>query len=217
MRVETFVVGAFQENTYLVIDETSHRAVAIDPGGDAERIVSTLRARHLTLDAIWLTHAHVDHVSGIAALRRVLAAPIYLNPADRPLYDAAVQHGLAFGIPVEAPPPPDRPLADGDVLRVGTLEFGVMGAPGHAPGHVIIHGAGVAFVGDVLFAGSIGRTDLPLANGAQLAKTLEKVAALPGDTLVYPGHGPATTIARELATNPFLNGIARVPGAPFES
>jgi hydroxyacylglutathione hydrolase len=136
-----------------------------------------------------------------------------MHPLEQPLYNSATQHGLLFGLHVEAPPPTDVPFADGDSLGLGSLSFQVMHAPGHAPGHVVIHGHGVALVGDCLFAGSIGRTDLPLANGADLARTLERLCMLPDETTVYPGHGPPTTIGHERATNPFLTGVVRVPGA----
>ena len=213
MKVTQIPVGAFQENTYLVVDESTKRAVLIDPGDEGERLIAAVRDRGATLDAIWLTHAHVDHVGGIAEVKRQWNVPVFLHPADRPLYDSAAEHGAVFGLVVESPPPPDRELADGDVLTVGSLSFDVMHAPGHAPGHVVIHGNGVAFVGDCLFAGSIGRTDLPLSNAPQLARTLERIAAMPPETVVYSGHGPATTIGRERVSNPFLNGMARVAGA----
>jgi hydroxyacylglutathione hydrolase len=213
LRVETLTVGAFQENAYLVVDESSRRAALIDPGDEAERLLSAVGRGGATLEAIWLTHAHVDHVGAVAAIKRKTGVPIFLHPLERTLYEAAAQHGRLFGVNVDQPPPADRELADGDVLELGTLSFDVLHAPGHAPGHVVIHGNGVAFVGDCLFAGSIGRTDLPLSNGPQLAQSLDKIAALPSDTLVYPGHGPATTIGRERRANPFLMGLARIPGA----
>jgi len=213
MKIETLTVGAFQENCYLVSDEQTRRAVLIDPGAEGERLVAAVHAAGVELNAIWLTHAHVDHVGGIAAVKRALDVPVLMHPAGAPLYEGAVEHALFFGIPIEEPPPVDAPLAEGQILDVGTLAFEVMEAPGHAPGHVVIHGHGVAFVGDCLFAGSIGRTDLPFSNGAQLASSLAKIATLPSDTVVYPGHGPATTIGRERESNPFLNGAARIPGA----
>ena len=205
-----FAVGPFQENSYLLLDEHAQRAVFIDPGDEAPRLLAALAATGASLDAIWVTHGHVDHVGGIAALRRVHPVPVLLHPADLPLYRAAAEHGVLFGATIEQPPEPDAILADGQLLSVGSLEFTVMHAPGHSPGHVVIHGNGVAFVGDCLFAGSVGRTDLPLSSGADLALSLDRIAALGDDTVVYSGHGPATTVGRERAENPFLNGMARV-------
>lgn len=213
MKITTIPVGAFQENAYLVVDETTRRAVLIDPGAEGERLVDAVRASGAELDAIWVTHPHVDHVGGIAAVKRALDVPVYLHPDGAPMYASAARQGAFYGLQVETPPPADRPLADGDALRVGALEFHVMSAPGHAPGHVVIHGNGVAFVGDCLFAGSIGRTDLPMSDPAALARSLERICTLPDDTVVYPGHGPATTIGREREGNPFINGTARIPGA----
>lgn len=210
MKVQTFTVGPFQENTYLLIDEATSHAVLIDPGDEGRRLVTAIRDAGATLEAIWLTHAHVDHVGGIAAVKRVWDVPIHLHPADRPLYDRAALQAAFYGLPFEPPPAPDRELADGGRLRVGSLEFEVMHTPGHAPGLVVIHGHGIAFVGDLVFAGSIGRTDLPLSDAATMSTSLERVATLPDATVLYPGHGTVTTIARERATNPFLNGMARV-------
>lgn len=210
--VEVIPVGAFQENAYLVVDTDTKHAVLIDPGDEPARLLAAVDAAGAQLDAIWLTHAHVDHVGGIAGIVRERHVPIVRHPAGDPLYHAAVEHGRVFGLRVEAPPPPDRAVAEGDVLRVGTLRFTVLEAPGHAPGHVVFHGHGVAFVGDCLFAGSIGRTDLPMSDAAQLARSLDRIVALGDDTVVYPGHGPATTIGRERVTNPFLNGAVRIVG-----
>jgi len=210
VKITTLSVGAFQVNSYLVRDERRRRAVLIDPGDEGERILRAVRESGSTLDAIWLTHAHVDHVGGIAAIKRVLDVPICLHPDGEPLYGHAVEHGLMFGLHVEQPPLAECTLSDGETLRVGDLEFSVMLAPGHAPGHVVIHGNGVAFVGDCLFAGSIGRTDLPLANAAELVSSLEHIMSLNDDTIVYPGHGPSTTIGAERVSNPFLNGSVRI-------
>ena len=212
MKVQTITVGAFQENCYLVMDDRTNRAVVVDPGGEGERIVGAIDDSGAELEAIWITHAHVDHVGAIAAVKRKWDVPIYLHPLDRRLYDAASRQAEVYGIPFEEPPAPDRELADGQELKVGNVEMKVMHAPGHAPGHVVIHGNGIALVGDCLFAGSIGRTDLPLSNPPHLAATLEKISALDPDTVVYPGHGMETTIAEERLSNPFLNGTARIVG-----
>jgi len=209
VKVETFVVGAFQENCYLLADEASRQAVLIDPGDDGERLLEAVRAAGCTLTAIWLTHAHLDHVGGIAAIRREVDVPIYLHPDDLPVYDFAPRAAAMYGLPFELGPRPDHALAEGDVLTLGSLAFQVWHMPGHAPGHVVFHGHGVAFGGDVLFAGSVGRTDLPLSDGVAFERTLARMTTLPPDTLVLPGHGPETTIADEVARNPFLTGLAR--------
>jgi hydroxyacylglutathione hydrolase len=208
VNIERFVTGPFQENCYAVWDEATGALAFVDPGDDGERLVAWARGMHLTPVAIWITHGHLDHVGGVAALRRAWHIPIYLHPSDRALYDMAAQLAGAYGISIEQPPEPERFFFDGERLPLGGLEFQVMHAPGHAPGHVVIHGHGVAFVGDCLFAGSIGRSDLPLADGAQLMRSLARIAALPPETRVLPGHGPETTIAEELRSNPFLTGVA---------
>jgi len=212
VRIQTITVGAFQENTYLVVDERSNRAVIVDPGGEAERLIEAIEASGAALDAIWVTHAHVDHVGAIASIKRKWDVPIYLHPLDRRLYEAVSRQAEVYGLPFEEPPPPDREFVDGQNVKVGEQEMQVMHAPGHAPGHVVIYGDGIALVGDCLFAGSIGRTDLPFSNPPHLAATLEKLAALPPETVVYPGHGVETTIGEERLSNPFLNGTARIVG-----
>jgi glyoxylase-like metal-dependent hydrolase (beta-lactamase superfamily II) len=208
--VRGFAVGAFQENAYVLVDETSGDAVLIDPGEEGERLLDAAESLGGTVAAIWLTHAHVDHVGGIAAIKRRADVPIYLHPADRPLYDDAARHAMLFGLRIEQPPAPEQELVEGQLLRCGELSFTVWEVPGHSPGHVCIHGQEIAFVGDCLFAGSIGRTDLPLSSPGALARSLERLLTLPDDTTVYSGHGPATTIGTERVNNPFLNGSVRL-------
>lgn len=210
MIVSTLTVGPFQENCYLVGDGATRDAVLIDPGDEAARLVAAVEQGGWTLRALWITHGHIDHVGGIAAVKRKWDVPVYLHPLDRPLYDRAAEQGAAFGLRIESPPPPEHALAESDVMTVGNLSFGVMHVPGHAPGHVAFVGHGAVFGGDCLFAGSIGRTDLPLADPRALARSLERFAALPEDTVVYSGHGPATTIRDEKRSNPFLTGAARL-------
>lgn len=212
MKVETITVGAFQENCYLVVDDHSNRAVIVDPGSEGERLIDAIDRSGAQLEAIWITHAHVDHVGAVAAVKQKWNVPIYLHPLDRRLYEAASRQAQVYGVPFEEPPAPDVEFVDGQTVKVGDAEMSVMHAPGHAPGHVVIHGNGIALVGDCLFAGSIGRTDLPFSNPPQLAASLEKISALAPETVVYPGHGMDTTIGQERLSNPFLNGTARIVG-----
>ena len=211
--VAGLTVGAFQENCYLLTETDSNRCVIIDPGAEPDRIIAAIERSGAAPEAVWLTHAHLDHIGAISGLRRRFDIPVYLHPLDEPLYAMASRQAALYGLPFEQPEPAERTLGDGDVMELGALRFAVMHAPGHAPGHVVFHGHGVALVGDCLFAGSIGRTDLPLSNPRDLAGSLERIVGLPDETVVYPGHGPITTIGTEAATNPFLNGVARIVGA----
>lgn len=209
LEITVFTVGPFQENTYLLVDRACGDAVLVDPGDEGARLVAAVRTSGARLVAIWLTHAHLDHVGAVAEVKRAWDVPVHLHRDDLPLLAYAPDAARMYGLPFEAPPPPEKDLVEGDVLSIGGYQFTVMHAPGHAPGHVVLHGHGVALVGDCLFAGSVGRTDLPLSNGADLARSLQRIAELHPDTRVLPGHGPATTIGAELASNPFLSGIAR--------
>ena len=204
-RIVALANGAFAENTYLVADAERGEAVIVDPGEETELFLARLRHERWTLQAIWLTHAHLDHVAGIAAIRAATGAPVWLHPADRRLYDHAPDQARAFGMSLDPLPPPDREFAAGASVRVGSVAFDVLHTPGHSPGSVSLSGHGVVFVGDVLFAGSVGRTDLPGGNpDTLLASIRETLYALPDDTVVHAGHGPPTTIGAEKATNPFV-------------
>jgi glyoxylase-like metal-dependent hydrolase (beta-lactamase superfamily II) len=210
MKITWRTVGPFEENTYLVVDEPTNRAVLVDPGAEPDRLIEMVSQSRASLQAIWLTHAHIDHIGGIAGVKRVWDVPVLLHPADRPLYDRGEMQASLYGIPFDQPAAPDGPLGEGDVLELGTLRFNVMHVPGHAPGHVVFVSGERMLGADLLFAGSVGRTDLPLADPAKMDESLERICTLPDATLVYPGHGPATSIGVERVSNPFLNGLARV-------
>lgn len=212
MQIRWVTVGPFQENAYLLTDERGGVCVLIDPGDEPKRLIAMVRDSGATLQAIWLTHAHIDHIGGIAGVQREWPVPVYLHPADRPLWDAAPQQAAWYGIQFDSASAPDRTMNEGDRLAVGEVEVTVWHTPGHAPGHCVLVGSGFAIGGDLLFAGSIGRTDLPLSDPVAMERSLGRITTLPDDTVVYPGHGPVTSIGAERHGNPFLIGIARVPG-----
>jgi glyoxylase-like metal-dependent hydrolase (beta-lactamase superfamily II) len=203
--------GQFAENCYLVGDRRRREAVIIDPGEESALFLAELDTRAWTLSAIWLTHAHVDHIMGVGAIKHVTGVPIFLHPADRPLYDALPGQGEWMGLHLTPPPPPDEALEAGQRLHVGGFEFEVRHTPGHSPGSVSFVGHGLVFGGDVLFNGSIGRTDLPGGDLSALRASIHNgFFSLPDSTIVHSGHGPDTTIGVERMTNPFLTGAYRL-------
>ena len=208
MEIRAFTGGGFGENAYLVVCEGSSVAVVIDPGAAAPAVARVIVDEALEVQAVLLTHAHVDHVEGISEIRRVAPdVPIWLHPDDRDLYDAAPGHAAMFGMTVAPQPPPTHELGHGQRYEFGTCVFEVRFTPGHSPGHVIFVAPheSVAIVGDVVFAGSIGRTDLPGGSLRTLMASIrEQVLTLPDETVLHTGHGPATSVGHERATNPFL-------------
>jgi len=212
MKIVQIPNGMFAENCYLVIDEQSAECAIVDPGEEAGLILHKVKESGARPVGIWLTHAHLDHVLGVDRVASETGAPVWLHPADRPLYDAVPDQAAWFGLaPPGRLPAPDHDLAHGQRLRVGGLEFDVRHAPGHSPGSVCLAGLGVVLSGDVLFAGSIGRTDLPGGDFDTLIASIEReLLSLSDDTIVYSGHGPETTIGRERRTNPFLTGVYRL-------
>lgn len=208
LEVRVFTGGPFAQNGYLVRCRATGEAAVVDPGWSAGEMARVIREEEISIVAVYLTHAHLDHVEGIPRIREVTDAPIHLHPADRPLYDRAGDQAAAFGMSLPGPlPPPNRELVPGSAVPVGEIEMEVLFAPGHAPGHVIFHppSAGLALVGDVVFAGSIGRTDLPGGDFRQLLDSIrDRVLTLPDETRLLTGHGPETTVGRERAGNPFL-------------
>jgi hydroxyacylglutathione hydrolase len=207
LHTRPFVAPGFGENTYVVWRDAAGAAVVIDPGNTVPPILSLLAEQQLTLAAILLTHAHLDHIEGVARLVAETGAPVYLHPADRFLYDHAAQQAQQFGMRVDTPPDVSTALQHGQQLDIAGVRYDVRHVPGHSPGHVLFHVADAhnAYVGDVVFQGSIGRSDLPGGDFAQLIAAIRsEVLTLPDATTLYPGHGPPTTVGHERTTNPFL-------------
>lgn len=212
MILESAAVGPFFKNGYVVGCERTRQAVFIDPGDEVDHLLAFIAQQQLQVAHILLTHGHVDHVSGVAEAKRQLGAPIHLHKDDLFLYQNAVRTGMMFGLTVEAPPPVDRYYDGEGPIAFGDYEVRIKHTPGHCPGGVCLAisktgdpGAPHLFVGDTLFAGSIGRTDLPGGSYDTLLKAITEVLfAFPDDSIVYSGHGPETTIGREKMSNPFV-------------
>jgi glyoxylase-like metal-dependent hydrolase (beta-lactamase superfamily II) len=204
MNVETLVVGDLFTNCYILDPETKE-ALVVDPGGDAQTIVQALRGKGFHLRYIVATHAHFDHVCGMKELQDTLGGETLLHRADLLLLESLPAQGAAFGMRTGPIPRIDRFLEEGDLLPLGKGHFRVLHTPGHSPGGISLIGHGMAFVGDALFAGSIGRTDLPGSSYETLLDSIHrKLLTLEENTLIFPGHGEASTIGEEIRTNPFL-------------
>jgi len=207
LHVLAMEVGPLAENTYIVGHAASGKAVVIDPGDEAGEILRQLAGKGWSLDKILLTHGHFDHVGAVRALKEKTGANVYIHPDDADLMRGAGRTGMMFGLRVPAPPPPDVLVREGDSVSLGDVAFRVLHTPGHTPGHVTYLSGDLAFVGDLIFAGSIGRTDLPGGSLDELLRAVrEKIFTLPGDTVLFPGHGPATTVGEEKRGNPFFTG-----------
>lgn len=204
----TLPVTPFQQNCSLVWCDRTHEAALIDPGGETPRLLQAVQSRKLKLTQILLTHAHIDHAGGAGALARQTGLPIVgPHEGDRFWIGALAQQAAMFGFPPAEPFEPTRWLADGDTVAVGDSVLAVRHCPGHTPGHVVFHSAEakLAFVGDVLFAGSIGRTDFPGGNlDTLLASIRERLWPMGDDTVFVPGHGPESRFGDERRTNPYV-------------
>jgi hydroxyacylglutathione hydrolase len=208
LEVHAYTGGAFAENSYLVVSPGPRRAVVVDPGAAASELIADAERLGVAIDAIYLTHGHVDHVEGIPTILERMSVPIHLHPADLPLYRWAERLAIDWGIKLDGPlPTPDYEIMAGESLSVDDHLLEVRFAPGHAPGHVIFYSkdSGFALVGDVIFKGGIGRTDLPGGDYKQLFESIRReVLSLPDDTRLLSGHGPETTVRDERYGNPFL-------------
>ncbi len=206
MILRTLQVGLIQTNCYIVGCARTGQGVVIDPGGHPDRILRAVRDAGLTIQYVLNTHCHFDHMAANAEIVAATGAPLAIHPAERPILES--RGGATwFGVPITASPPPDLELTDGQILEVGTLRLQVLHTPGHSPGSVTFYlpDEGVAFDGDVLFAMGVGRTDLPGGDWDTLMRSIGEVLfSLPDETVLYPGHGPQTTVGQEKRFNPWL-------------
>jgi len=206
--IKTLVVGPLQVNCYLVACPVSRAALVIDPGDEGERIVAAVHASGWRVVSIVNSHGHFDHIGANQALIAATGAELLIHAHDLPLLQKAQSHAQVYGLRAEPSPAPDRLLQDGDQVAFGALSCQVIHLPGHSPGGIALHCGNHLFCGDVLFAGSIGRTDLPGGDHRTLVEGIRaRLWPLPGETIVHPGHGPDTTIARERLSNPFVAGL----------
>jgi hydroxyacylglutathione hydrolase len=206
MMLIRLVVGQLQVNCFILADEKTKEAVVIDPGDDAAEIINVVREKGLKVKYIVNTHGHFDHVGANKALREATGAELLVHEGDAQMMVSAAKHAAAFGMQATSSPQADRYVKHGDVLTAGEVSLKVLHTPGHSMGGISLLGQGMVFTGDSLFAGSIGRTDLPGGDLKTLLRSIRtNLMTLPDDTAVFCGHGPATTIGDERNENPFLN------------
>jgi glyoxylase-like metal-dependent hydrolase (beta-lactamase superfamily II) len=208
---EILPVGILQCNCSIFGDEQTREGLVVDPGDDIEAVLEIVKRHGLTVKAIVITHAHIDHIGGAQKLKAATGAPVYMNPNDAALQAMMDVQATWIGVPTPERVEVDTAARDGDRLTVGTTEVQFLHTPGHTQGSLCLWmpAESTLVAGDTLFRDSIGRTDLPGGNGAQILRSIhEKLLALPEETVVVPGHGPSTTIGREKEMNPFLRGRA---------
>ena len=206
MILQSLVVGPIMANCFIIGCEKTRKAAVIDPGDDSSRILMKLAEHKLTVEYIINTHGHFDHVGANRKLKEATGAKLIIHALDQSMLKVLLETSAAFGLSVENSPPPDQTVQDGDIIQFGEIILTVLHTPGHTPGGISLHTDGVVFVGDTLFAGSIGRTDFPGGDFNTLISSIRnKLYSLGDQVIVYTGHGPETTIGREKRSNPFAS------------
>ena len=203
MVIKKLVVGALENNCFIIADEQSKECFVVDPGDEPDRILDVVRENHFKVTYVICTHAHFDHVAAVSEIKKETGAKLLIHADDLPIYRNTKEQAIAWGFDADDQPEPDGFVSEGDSLMVGGLRFEVLHTPGHSPGGICLYGHGILVTGDTLFAGSVGRTDLVGGDTAALRKSFKRLMSLPADVKVLPGHGPESTIGREKLDNFF--------------
>lgn len=207
MKIENIVVGPLQVNCYLIYDEESRDALAVDPGSDPQRILKAIHSLGLSITHIVCTHGHFDHVGAVASIKGKTGARMFINKEDLDIYANAPAQAAFWDYEVEPQPPPDGFAGEGDEFTVGKSILRVMHTPGHSPGGICLFSEGVVLTGDTVFAGSVGRTDFPGGSHDELRQSFKRIMALPPETVIFPGHGPASSVGDEIRSNFFMQEL----------
>ncbi len=203
--IDILTLGSFQSNCYILWDDPNPECVIIDPGEEPKRVIAVVGIHKLEPKAIFLTHGHLDHSIGVKELIDKWNIPFYMHKDEEEIFLSMSEQGMWFGMFVPKPPKPENFLKDGEEITIGNLRFKVLHTPGHSPGHLCYLLNNMLFTGDLLFNGSIGRTDLPGGSPEKIMASLNRLKSLPPDTVIYPGHGESSILQFEFENNPFLN------------
>jgi glyoxylase-like metal-dependent hydrolase (beta-lactamase superfamily II) len=205
MIIKKFVVGPLENNCFLVIEDVSKETFITDPGDEPDRIMDFVNENNLKVKYLVCTHTHFDHVGAVSDLKKDTGAKIVIHKDDLPIYESSQDHAAVWGFEIDPLPQPDVFVSDGDTIAIGNLQFEILHTPGHSPGGICIYGEGFVITGDTLFAGSVGRTDLPGGDIQKLKASFKRLMSLSDRVKVLPGHGPETTIGRERTDNFFAS------------
>jgi glyoxylase-like metal-dependent hydrolase (beta-lactamase superfamily II) len=207
MIIKSLIVGPLECNCFIIADENTKEALVIDPGDEPDRILDFINENNFQLKFIICTHAHFDHVAAVSDISKETKAKIVLHRDDLEIYERTKDQAALWGFELESQPAPDIFVSEGDILEIGNLRFEIFHTPGHSPGGICMYGEGILITGDALFAGSVGRTDLPAGDIEKLKTSFKRLMSLSDEVRVLPGHGPETTIGQERAFNFFSKKV----------